>query len=71
MSWHYQARRREHESGEVWYELVEMFHGPQGSGCTVDPVAVVGETKQELADILRLAADNVEKHPAVDEEDTQ
>ena len=68
MGWHYQARKC-NKNGETWYELVESFPDV-GEGChTEDAVSVMADTKADLAKWLRIAANDVEKYPAINEED--
>lgn len=62
MTWHYQARKRTDEDGNTFYDLVEAF----GDGThTADPVSFQADSKAELAEWLRKAADDVEKYDAI------
>jgi len=63
MGWHYIAVRHDND-GEIEYGLHESF---PGTGRTVDAVTVWGETPAALAKMLRAAADDVEKFPAIEE----
>jgi len=70
MGWRYQARKKTYD-GEVLYELVEAypdlmrrcdFEIPH----TVDAVSISADSKEELANWLRRAADDVEKYDVID-----
>lgn len=63
VGWRYQARKRT-EDGETWFELVEVFDG--GVSWTENPVTVIADSKQELADWLRRAAVDVERQDALE-----
>ena len=77
--WHYAARKRI-EHGEVYFELVEVFPDLAKDIKDWDPtvlteeplhtenaVHVYGETKEELAHWLRVAADDVEKYDFIED----
>ena len=70
MGWHYQAKRFKTED-EDWVGVVEVFPDVDSDGDypvhTMDEVRITGETKHELANWLRIAADDIENHDVIDE----
>ncbi len=65
MSWHYAARKIKDPRGGDPYELVEVY----SFGVTENAVTVSGESREDLAKWLRIAADDVMKHDVIDDGD--
>lgn len=65
VTWHYAARKTKDPLGGDLYELVEVM----GGGYTENAVTVSAESREELAKWLRIAADDVIRHDAIDEGD--
>jgi len=54
-SWNYRVIRREHEPGEVLFQVHEVYYGEDGSvqSWTADPVLPSGESLSELREDIR------------------
>ncbi len=70
MGWNYQARKKTY-NGEVLYELVEAYPDLMEDGDTIvphtqDAITISAKSKEELANWLRQAADDVEKYDVID-----
>lgn len=66
--WHYAAKKFVRDFGEeIEYGLVEVYPSLDGA-YTENAVTIFAESPKELAKWLRLAADDVEKYDAVEEE---
>ena len=76
MGWHYQARKKTYIYStfkETLYELVEVYPDldagasrPSQPAHTEDSVEVVGDSKEDLAKWLRIAAEDVERFDVID-----
>lgn len=73
MGWHYIAVKHKNEWGEYEYNLHEAYpdiaEGDEPLPITESSVTVSGDSPEDLAKMLRLAADDVEKYAPVDEAD--
>lgn len=72
MVWRYQARKKTYD-GEVHFELVEAYPDLMEDGDTIIPhtveaVTISADSKEELANWLRRAADDVEKYDVIDDD---
>jgi hypothetical protein len=69
MSWRYQAKRVKEEIGDGYeYTVVEAFPELQEEGGVIphtENTQFFGETPQDLAKWLRLAADDIEKYDVI------
>ena len=65
MSWHYAARKRKDGFGGYIYDLVEVHD----FWVTENAVTVSGESLEELALGLQIAADEVMRRKVIDESD--
>ena len=70
MSWRYQAKRIKEDFGDGYeYTVVEAFPGLESEVADVvphtGPIKFFAETPQGLADLLRQAADDVEKYDVI------
>ena len=73
MSWRYQAKRVKSDFGDGYeYTVVEAYPDLQEEGDIVphtENTLFIGETPQDLAKWLRIAADDVEKYNVIVTED--
>ena len=74
MSWHYQAKRVKAEFGDDYeYTVVETFPSLKSDVADVVPhtgaIRFFAETPQDLAKLLRIAADDIEKYDVIITED--
>jgi len=53
--WNYRVIRREHDAGEVTFQIHEVYYAQDGSieGWTADPVTPLGESTGELREDIR------------------
>ena len=70
MGWRYQAKRINEDFGDGYeYTVVEAFPGLESEVADVvphtDAIRFFAETPQGLADLLRQAADDVEKYDVI------
>jgi len=61
MSWNY--RIMEDGKDNKWYSIREVFYNGKGQerAFTEIPIAPIGETPEELIDVLKMMLDNAEK----------
>ena len=64
MSWHYQARKR-FDGVSYWYDIVEMYEDPRG--WTVNAIAPMSESVDELLIVLQQMMNDVREYPVLDE----
>ena len=62
MTWHYQLMKHT-ELDEVWYAVHENY---SSGGYTVEPVRVMGYTKEDIKWLLETMLKDIEKHGVKD-----
>ena len=67
MSWHYACKKVNTGGDHYEYGLVEVYEIDGETSHTEDAVDVWGETPEDLAKWLRIAADDVDKYGVVEE----
>lgn len=69
-TWHYQVIETEHPNGFRSFGVHEIFdmHDVQGIKCktwTEKPVSVVGDSRQDIIDVLEMMLSDLKRHPEV------
>jgi hypothetical protein len=60
MTWHYQVRQRE-DTGTIYFDIAEVYTDPDGS--TINSIAPIGDTKDELILVLEMVLRDAKKYP--------
>ena len=60
MSWHYQLMRHTEPDGEVWYGVHKNYY--RSGSCTVEPVNIKSEDKEDIKWMLEAMLMDIEKH---------
>lgn len=70
MSWNYRVVRKTVSKGDDYFALHEAYCTDAGEveSITLEPIAFVGDTREEVIDALRMALKDAERHPVYDDE---
>ena len=65
--WHYQLMRHTDDNGEEYFAIHEYYQlDGGGGGWTEAPVDVVGDTIEEVKEVLQMMLEDIEKHGVKD-----
>ena len=68
--WHYQLMRHKREGGYYYYAVHEYYPMEDGAGWTEAPADVVGDSVEDVKNVLMMMLEDIEKHGVKDYEET-
>ena len=66
--WHFQLMRHTDDNGEEYFAMHEYYPDKDGDSWTEAPVDVVGDTIEEVKEVLQMMLADIEKHGVKDYE---